>query len=178
MTCIVGLVDGEDVFIGADSASACGWRVRETNLCKVFRLRGGFVLGYTTSFRMGQILRWQLRVPKQKCKSDQKYMVTVFAECVREVLIEHGFAKRASNVDSGGEFLVGYRGKLYCIASDFQVNSMADGFDAVGCGEDFALGALKPSAGNPRKRVLTALQVSAHFSGGVRGPFRVLRLKQ
>ena len=63
MTCIVGLADGENVWIGADSASggANGWAITRVVAPKVFPLQikevdQWLLIGYTSSFRMGQIL--------------------------------------------------------------------------------------------------------------------------
>ena len=180
MTCVIGLVHDGHVIMGADSAGASGWTVRRTCLPKVFLHQDRFVIGYTTSFRMGQILRWHLDVPPQfPPLADMGYMVTVFVEAVRAVLKKHGFAKTDDNVETGGEFLVGYNGAVYAVGPDFQVNHHIDGFDAVGCGESFALGAMEALNGvglAPRVQVLRALEVAAHFSGGVCEPFKVVEL--
>ncbi len=172
MTCIVGLVTKQRVYIGADSASVHGWTRRETRLRKVFR-RGPFLIGYTTSFRMGQLLEHQLRVaPQPKNVNDMSYLVTYFIENVRQLLKERGFAKVESNNESGGQFLLAYRGHLYSVDSDFQVGEMADGFDAIGGGADFALGALQATKSlAPRTRVRRALEVASHFNMGVCPPF-------
>lgn len=55
MTCVVGLVDKGTVYIGVDSAAVQGWTRRKSRVAKVFH-RGPFLIGYTTSFRMGQLL--------------------------------------------------------------------------------------------------------------------------
>ena len=177
MTCIIGLEHNGKVYIGADSASASGWQVLETRLPKVF-LRGEIVIGYTTSFRMGQILQHHLEVrPQEEGETDDAFVVCVFIEAVRECLKKHGFTKIENNVEEGGFFLVGYRGILYKIADDFQANSMAGGFSAIGCGEKYALGAMQALEHlPPRKRIMKALKIAAHFSGGVRGPFNVRKL--
>jgi ATP-dependent protease HslVU (ClpYQ) peptidase subunit len=173
MTCIVGLVHSGKVFIGADSASAAGSTVRETALPKVFR-RGDFVIGYTTSFRMGQLLQYVVEIPKAEVY-DLEYMVTQFAEAVRLKFKEYGFTKIDSNQEIGGTFLVGVAGQLFEIASDFQVNTYRDGMAAVGCGCDFALGALQALAHlSPEERIRRALEVSDYFSGWVMPPFQVL----
>jgi len=177
MTCIVGLVERGVVHIGGDSASVAGWTSRVTRLPKVFR-RGPFLLGYTTSFRMGQLLQHSLVVPPQKDVDDMRFMVTTFVECVRQLLKEKGVAKIEANAESGGQFLVGYRKRLYSVQSDFQVNEMADGFDAVGSGCEYALGALAASKGmKPMLRVKRALAVSAHFNMAVSPPFFVRALR-
>jgi ATP-dependent protease HslVU (ClpYQ) peptidase subunit len=185
MTCIVGLVEKSrrrgspaTVYIGADSASVSGWTSRVTRLPKVFR-RGPFLIGYTTSFRMGQLLEHALKVPAKGDEGDDmRYMVTVFVEQVRQLLKERGVAKIESNAETGGQFLVGYSGRLYSVQSDFQVNEMADGFDAVGSGAEYALGAIAALQGTaPIPRLKRALEVSAHFNMGVSPPFVVKSLR-
>lgn len=174
MTCIVGVVDGGRIYMGGDAASVQGWTRRQTKLRKVFR-RGPFLIGYTTSFRMGQLLEHQLKVGRQPADTSvMGYMVNHFVEAVRQLLKERGFSKIESNNESGGQFLVGYRGHLFSIDSDYQVGEMADGYDAVGSGSEFALGALQAlSDAPPRRRVKRALEVAAHFNMGVCPPFHI-----
>ncbi|MEM1031860.1 MAG: hypothetical protein AAGN82_16035 [Myxococcota bacterium] len=174
MTCVVGLVAGGRVYVGVDSAAVAGWTRRVTEVKKVFR-RGPFLIGYTTSFRMGQLLEHQLEVPKQPAgASDISFMVTTFVDAVRTLFKEKGFAKVESNSESGGQFIVGYRGGLYTIESDFQVQLQADRFDAIGSGSAHALGAmdvLRDLA--PTPRIKRALAAAAHFNMGVCPPFFV-----
>lgn len=182
MTCIVGLVDSGTVYMGADSAAVSGWDTRITALEKVF-LKDDFLIGYTTSFRMGQILQHQLKMPSRHTESEyvqgrdmpvMEYMVTVFVECVRDCLKKYGYSKIENNQEEGGDILLGYEGRLFRIGSDFQVNEYADGFAAIGGGYAYALGALQALVDIPaRQRVRQALEISAYFSNGVTGPFYV-----
>lgn len=176
MTCIIGLIEKGNVYIGADSASISNLVIRATNVPKVFR-RGPFIIGYTTSFRMGQLLEHWLEVPKQttESKSDQEYMVKEFAESIRTLFKDKGFAETNSGAESGGTFLVGYGGHLFTIYADFQVNEICDKFDAVGCGGPFALGAMAAlKTLEPVERIEKSLEIAAHFSAGVCGPFRII----
>lgn len=177
MTCIMGYAIDGKVYIGADSASVSGWEVRKTNLHKVF-IVDEFIVGYTTSFRMGQILQYYLCVrPQEENESDLEYMVKAFAENARNCLKDYGFSKIEHNVEEGGTFLVGYRGHLYSIYSDFQVNEGSEGFDACGSGREYALGAfLVTSDKSPEDRVLSALQTAAYFSGSVTEPYTILSI--
>jgi len=181
MTCIIGLVGKDRVYVGADSASVNVDKLitRPTNVPKVFK-RGPFIIGYTTSFRMGQLLEHWLEVPAQNPKqSDQEYMVVQFAEKVRELLKEKGFSTIASNNETGGTFIVAYKGKIYTMHGDFQVSEMSDGFDAVGCGSQFALGAMSALAKlKPETRIKKSLEIAAYFSAGVCVPFRVRSMKR
>jgi ATP-dependent protease HslVU (ClpYQ) peptidase subunit len=177
MTCIVGLVDKGKVYIGVDSAAVSGWTRRQTRLCKVFR-RGPFLIAYTTSFRMGQLLEHQLIIPKQEAyEDDMTFMVNHFIEATRRLLKEKGFAKIESNNESGGQFLVGYKRRLYSIESDFQVGEMSEGYDALGSGASFALGAMRAlERVPPVRRIRRALEIAAHFNMGVCAPFHVRSL--
>jgi ATP-dependent protease HslVU (ClpYQ) peptidase subunit len=174
MTCIVGLVHRGTVYVGGDSASVQGWTSRITRLPKVFR-KGPFLIGYTTSFRMGQLLQYGLELRAQRDEEDvMKYMVTEVAERVRALLKERGVAKVEANAESGGQFLIGYRSRLFSVQQDFQVNEMDDGYDAVGSGAEYALGAIRAmSRAAPVARLKRALEISAHFNMGVSGPFVV-----
>jgi ATP-dependent protease HslVU (ClpYQ) peptidase subunit len=172
MTCIVGLVDAGRVVMGADSAGVGGMDIQNRKDVKVFT-NGDFVIGCTTSFRMIQLLQYSLHAPKRHPDTDvMKFMVTDFIEAARKVFREGGFTSKKEEVESGGTFLVGHAGRLFRVDSDFQVGERADGFDSCGCGEAYALGSLACTDGMPSKdRVRRALEVAAHFSAGVRGPF-------
>jgi len=178
MTCVVGLIQKNRVYLGGDSAAVQGWTRRESRISKVFR-RGPFLIGYTTSFRMGQLLEHHLEVPKQHAEQDDMaFMVTHFIESVRGLLKEKAFTKIEGNTEKGGQFLVGYHGRLYSIESDFQVGVMADGFDAIGSGCEYALGVMKAlERMQPTRRIQRALAVAAHFNMGVCGPFVIKSIR-
>lgn len=177
MTCIVGLVHEGRVFIGGDSAAVGGWRTRPSAVSKVF-VKGPFAIGYTSSFRMGQILEHYLEVPEQAPGTDDMaFMVRVFVEQVRQCLKERGFSKVENNQEEGGTFMVGYRGRLYLIWDDYQVSEYQDGIAACGSGEAYALAALhalRARGLSPETRVLSALDAAQYFNIGVRGPFMVI----
>lgn len=174
MTCVVGLVDKGTVYIGVDSAAVQGWTRRQSRVAKVFR-RGPFLIGYTTSFRMGQLLQHHLDVSAQEPgQDDVAYLVTHFIEKARALFKDKGFTKVEANTEKGGQFLVGYRGRLYTVESDFQVGEHEEGYDAIGSGADFALGAMAAlDRQKPRARIGRALEIAAHFNMGVCGPFTV-----
>ncbi len=176
MTCIVGLEHKGKVYMGADSAAAAGWEVRATRIPKLFR-RGPFLIGYTTSSRMGQLLQHRLEIPAANGKNPMTYLVSDIIEAMRQCLRDGGFTKIENNVEEGGDFLIGYANALYRIGEDFQLNTMKEGFDAIGCGREYALGVLYyTSALEPRGRLRNALRAAAHFSGGVIPPFTVKSL--
>ena len=136
-------------------------------------------MGFTTSFRMGQLLQYDFSPPAHpENKSDMAYMVTDFVDAVRKSFSSAGYlAKNSSSQESGGSWLIGYNKKLYRVDHDFQIGISALGYQSVGCGCDLALGALyatKDVIEDPKERILTALKAAAQFSGGVRSPFTIL----
>jgi ATP-dependent protease HslVU (ClpYQ) peptidase subunit len=176
MTCIVGLVDKGDVYIGGDSAGVAGLSLSIRADEKVFG-NGPFIMGFTSSFRMGQLLRYKFSPPAQTVhQDDMEYMVTSFIDACRTCFSQNGFGDKEATV--GGTFLVGYKSQLYTVEGDYQVGKLHAPFDAVGCGSDLALGALYASEGQPpEKRINLALAAASTFSAGVAPPFVILRLE-
>lgn len=178
MTCIAAVAHDGKVYMGGDSAGVGGYDLTVRADAKVFR-NGPFVFGFTTSFRMGQLLRHALTAPRPEGDLE-RFMCTTFVDAVRECLKAGGYASTHHDTESGGTFLVGVSGRLFQIDSDYQVGESRDRYDAVGCGSGYALGSLHLTAGidwrdcHPNWRVRSALKAAAHHSAGVRGPFRIV----
>jgi ATP-dependent protease HslVU (ClpYQ) peptidase subunit len=196
MTCIVGYRDNSNnsVLIGGDSAAVTGINTRIIKHPKVFR-NGDFVFGCTTSFRMMQLIQFKFTPPtfnnsrvgfgasienSVENKGDLfKYMCTIFVDELRKCLDVGGFLTVENKRECGGEFIVGYKGALFQIFSDFTVLEYKDGFCAAGCGEQYAVSTLKtlenfcPDLTSDEK-VKAALENAAYFSGGVCGPFEII----
>lgn len=172
MTAIVGLAHHGAVHLGGDSAGVAGWSLTVRADTKVFH-NGPYVMGFTSSFRMGQLLRYTLNPPRPE-GGLERFMATTFIDAVRETLKAGGFLRKDSEVESGGTFLVGVAGRLFMVDSDFQVGEAAAGYAAVGCGHELALGALYATATTrktPQQRLGIALEAAERFSAGVCGPF-------
>lgn len=182
MTCIVGYLDGEDIYIGGDRAGVGGSSLRVRNDTKVFK-SGNFIFGYTSSFRMGQLIRFKFKPPKhyRDEASDFEYMCTDFIDELRTCLKDGGYARENNNVEIGGTFLVGYNGTIYQIHCDFQVSMHEASFDACGCGEEYAMGAMYVLHNNkemsPEDKITNALKAAESYSAGVRGPFDIIKLE-
>lgn len=176
MTCIVGIEHAGGVVIGGDSAGLSGWSKTIRADEKVFTV-GDYVMGFTTSFRMGQLLRYHLQVPGPDTWDVDRYIGTTFIDAVRDTLKEGGWASSDGGQERGGDFLVGVAGRLYSIYSDYQFGRAVAGYAAVGCGGDLALGSLHTSAQyavEPTRRAELALQAAVALSGGCAPPFTIL----
>lgn len=172
MTCIVGLEDRGAVYIGGDSAATndAGHSSLRADP-KVFRL-GNLLVGCAGSFRMAQLIRFEAKLPAHK-KSDTNhaYIVRRVIAAIRKCLTAGGFKD-----ECGGNFIVGYQGRLYEIGCDFDVAPAAESYCAIGSGEPIALGAMYTSADlgwSPEARIRTALEAAERYNTGVRGPFHV-----
>jgi ATP-dependent protease HslVU (ClpYQ) peptidase subunit len=172
MTAIVGVAKEGKVYLGGDTRGSNGWTGSQYSLPKVFT-NGVCVMGYTSDYRMGQLLQYSFSPPKRHKEEDlMKYMITDFVEGIRTTLKSGGYASVESNVEKGGFFLVGIEGRLFRIESNYAVLEPARQFDAVGCGEDFALGCLYNNLDkDPKVRLKEALETAAEFSIGVSAPF-------
>lgn len=184
MTCIVGYIQKNTVYIGGDSAgitSRLSKVIRKDP--KVFK-KGPFIIGFTSSFRMGQLLMSsKFSIPKQKLnQTDYDFMVTDFIDAVRTCFKEGGYLQKEEKGDeSGGVFIVGYKGNLYEIEEDFQVGIPQDIFSAIGCGEDLAKGALyalKEINMDTQEKINIALNAANHFSAGVSPPYNYVSMSK
>ncbi len=141
---------------------------------------GEAVFGFTGSFRMGQLLRHNLKLPDISVSLDT-WAYTTFVDALREVLKAGGFASVSNNVESiEGNFLLGLRGRLFKVECDFQVGECNESWMAVGSGDEVALGSLWTSGqnpallGDPEARLRLALQSAENYCTGVRGPFQII----
>lgn len=184
ITCIVGYIEDGVTWIGGDSLGSNGYSktVRKDN--KVFGLKDTIhgVIGYTSSFRMGQLLQYKngLIDSRDEDKVDHEYLVTRFIPNVIDTLESGGYSRSNNGEKSGGTFLLGYKDRLYKIESDYQVGETQDNFDACGCGEEFALGALEILKDSPigvNHKILRALRAASKFSTGVAPPYVIMNTK-
>ena len=175
MTAIAGFVhnDGK-VWIGGDSAAFSERDLSVRADSKVFR-NGEFLFGFTSSFRMGQVLRYKFKPPERHEQELYSYMVTTFVDAIRQCLKEAGFARKENEMETGGEFLVGHGGRLFTVYSDYQIAETMDGYAACGSASSVVCGALFASQGmsDPDARIRLSLNAAEHHNCYVRGPFVV-----
>lgn len=176
MTCIVGLETEDGAVLGGDSAAAGSNHIHQAENEKVFRVPGGAGVGYTTSFRMGQILKrdFEYSPPRNENLIDN-FIEEAIPE-VREFFDEAGYLKEDSKRESGGIFLVAAKGKLLKVQKGFGVIRSSRGYDAIGSGFKQALGSLHTTENfdvNPKQRVEMALEAAAHSGKSVSPPFTI-----
>lgn len=182
MTCIVGIVFDNRVYMGADSYGSNGYSGGTVLNPKCF-ISGEFIIGCTSTFRLIDVLRYKLVIPKihpdDQADAD-KYMRTTFIDAVRKCLTENGhLSKNTDGLESGGNFLVGYKNGLYEVQSDFSVLTVPIWGHSVGSGENSARGSLyttKDMQLTPEQRITTALESASSTVPSVRPPFVIITL--
>ncbi|CAN7331901.1 hypothetical protein [Neorhizobium tomejilense] len=178
MTCIVALQHNGKVYVGGDAAGTSSWSLSQmiSSHPKVFE-KSELIIGYSGSFRDGQIVRYATEFPRCHPAMDgHEYLVTNVAEVIRHSLKAHGAIHTKDGVDTmEGNFLVAFRDRLYTIHSDLCVLESSRPYVAIGSGEDLALGSLHTSSPDlePTQRVLLALEAAATHNAGVRPPFTI-----
>lgn len=181
MTCIVGLIEDGITYIGGDSLGSNGYTKTVRKDKKVFHLKdtSKAVIGYTSSFRMGQLLMYATGLidKRDEPNIDHEYLVTKFIPNISSLFDRGGYERTSSGEKSSGTFLLGYQDKLYRIDSDYQVGESFNNYDSVGCGEYHALGSLFSTEGSnmtPQERIHLALRAASKFSVGVQAPYYIV----
>lgn len=177
MTIVAGLAVNGRVYMAADSQASSGWDCRNRKDPKVF-ISHDILYGFTSSYRMGQILRYHtepLDIPSAP-GDIMGFVVRTMVPQWRRLFQDHGYLKSDAGRDDSGTFMAGLRGKLFTVDSDFQVAEHTDNFAAVGCGSAYALGAMEVSYTDNNISdaeceyiVTQAVSVACKFSNGCGG---------
>jgi ATP-dependent protease HslVU (ClpYQ) peptidase subunit len=171
VTCIVGIAHQGKVYMGGDSVGSTDWLSMTLAQPKVFR-NGDFIIGYTTSLRMGQLLQYKFSPPPMT-EDLMNYMVTDFIDALRACVNTSGFGRIKENQESSGTFLVGYKHRLFRIEDYYSIIE-TDEYQACGSGEQLALGSLHTTQREePFTRIKKALFAAEAHNPNVRGPFHM-----
>lgn len=182
MTCIIGLEHEGRVYIGGDSQATAGWQKQTIAGKKIFRRKerwGGItcdlLFGCAGSPRMAQLLQNQVEIPTAPLGGvPDGYVVIDLMDAVRACFKAGGYITTTEGQEKGGTFLLGYRGCLFQVGSDFQAERYASGMAAIGVGDAYALGAMMAlKRMSPEKRILKALQIAGELCMAVSGPYYV-----
>lgn len=145
MTCVLGIQQPEGCYIAADSASATEHYSDVSVAPKLFTPVNvpEIIIGGTDSWRMLQLLQYQLVMPPfEDFPSEHRYVYEL-VERARSLMRAGGYSEVKDSVEKGGNFLVAFRGQLFDISSDFHVSQYRSGLYACGSGFYYALGAMQ-----------------------------------
>lgn len=173
---------------GDRAAVEAGHYLDLTAAPKVF-VKGPMVIGYTSSFRMGEALKHRLVVPNpprdgmneaMELAELDRWMAVEFTDSVRNLMRDIGYMKVSEGRESGGIFLVGIFGRIYTFDEDFCPRPALKNYAACGSGMSVIQGALHATSDlglSPCDRLLRSLEAASDFVATVHGPFDVVELK-
>lgn len=180
MTCIAGIIDSSGVgHIASDSIGSNGHTKSTYKNKKIFS-KGSMLIGYTSSYRMGQLLEHSLTLPERKVSQTvEHYMYVDFVKAVRELLKTNGFLRVESNEESIGTFLILTDGRLFKMCGDLSLLESGDDFDACGSGEDYALAVLhtlkEQGKMTPKSMLTAAIATASKYVVSVGGDISYLK---
>lgn len=190
MTCIVGVIGNKQVILAADSLASTAHTKEEVLTPKLISLETTEIIdnhmlnpvkigiGYTSSFRMGDILTYNFSPPKiQKNQPLTEYMVKEFIPELIDCFDKHSFTRSVNAVKEGGCFLVAIKERLFIVQTDFSVLEPTTGYSAVGSGSDLALGSLHTSAmliQDAKQAAELAVKAASQFCTSVGGAVNLM----
>jgi ATP-dependent protease HslVU (ClpYQ) peptidase subunit len=178
MTCVVAITDGTNTLLAADSSASEPSIITNRLDPKVFKI-GEFGIGFSSSFRLGQILKYHFCPPNisKKQKTLMEYMVTQFVPELRLTLEEQDFPYHEEEKVSW-TIVVCVRNEIFYIEPDWHVGQDSDFYVAIGSGAAYARGSLFTTQYNSDlyDRVSIALKASANYSPFVAEPFYIIEV--
>jgi ATP-dependent protease HslVU (ClpYQ) peptidase subunit len=139
MTCIVGIANGSDVYIGGDSGVSDEENILPAKNSKVF-FNGQYKIGYAGSVGIGQLAKYITTPPPGD--DIEKTLRTIFVKRLKELIDEYGGFNYLE--ENQTDWLIGIHGRLFEISSeDWQVCEYDE--SSIGSGSSIALGSLYTS---------------------------------
>jgi ATP-dependent protease HslVU (ClpYQ) peptidase subunit len=180
MTCVVGLVENNKIYLGGDSLTSIGDRKYTKTLPKVVNKGNKFLIGSAGDVSATQPVLFisDLGIEQTPEQSDMEYMIMNIVEEFRRVLMSRGkIISENGEEHSDVAFLIGYNNKLYHIDPYFSVMVAQCGYDAIGTGQQVALGSLYTTSLTNMKaeeRIKIALEAAAEHHCDVIPPFKII----
>lgn len=180
MTLIASLVDSDkNIHMIGDSAGIDGWHsLSIIKYPKIFIRDNKYILGYTTSFRMGQILQF-MKFPRKDTK--MPFFEWTVSKFVPKLIAQFELAEYDYK-EKGCNFLIGSQGEIFEIGNDMQVYSqLFNNGMAVGCAYQNFLGVLAgldyfDNQFTPENKLDIAIKITKRFSAGIAPPYNYLML--
>jgi hypothetical protein len=136
VTLIIAVKTSDGVIIQGDKNGFSGWgEVSRRHDAKVF-IKGAWGIGFTTSYRMGQILRDKLT--GDIAKGGMEAAAFALVEEARAELEKNHYSKLENNQAEGGTWIATEGSHIICIQDDYAYNVVADDYCCVGCGARYA----------------------------------------
>ena len=177
MTCVVAIVDKQrKILMGADS-SAVDDTIHTPHISPKVFIKGEFGIGYCHSFRLGQIIEfWFTPPPLPEGEEDlMRYMVVDFVPELKSVLADQDYPNH-DDEKTEWSLIVGVRGHIFTIESDWHVGFDDIPYVAIGAGSSYAMGAIHAAEGDSMFSLKKGLEAAELFCPYVLGPFHFIEV--
>lgn len=188
MTCIVAIA-GSPAVLAADSLGSTSYSKQEYQNKKVITLTCArqnedfsstpvkIGIGYTSSFRMGDLLTYCFKPPTIDINQDTlDYLVCSFIPSIITCFDTHHYSRNKDGSKWGGVFLVAVEHRIFIVQDDFSVLEPTCGFASVGSGSEIALGALYANKDTAINRAKLAVEAASMFTPSVGGAIHTLEI--
>ena len=171
MTVLVGIVDNETIYIGADRGATDEQTIISISRPKI-SIKDGWIFAYSGSLGTGQLLEF-IDFP---APTDDIYRLVRLdiVSNLKNMIDEYG----KDDEDNGVDFLIGSQGRLFEFStSDWSVTEVQE--TAVGSGNQIALGSLYttlPFDMTVEERITLAVSAAINYSPTCQGPLDILSL--
>lgn len=180
MTVIVAVTDGSNVYMGSDSAISSDKDVFGLKTEKIIK-KDGLLIGVSGVLRGLQLLKYNWDIPEQPSSmSNEEYIITMIVQDIKGIFNFHGYSLLDDNQEiHDSHYLIGYRGSIFTLDSNYQVFETNKQYAAIGSGAYFALGALSTLEDtgiikrDPAYAVNRSIEVAKEFCPTVSGDTRI-----
>lgn len=172
MTCIVGISNGDNVYIGGDRGISNNDNILSLCRPKVAK-NGEYIIGYAGSQGVGQLAH--IMTTPVIGKDIEKTLRTSFIKSLKTIIDEFG-PSNLTESENHTDFLVGCKGRLFEISTnDWSVSELE--YSAVGSGSNIALGSIYTTSLydlSIKERVQIALDSAIALSPTCQAPIDIL----
>jgi ATP-dependent protease HslVU (ClpYQ) peptidase subunit len=174
MSCVVGLLNNGELYMGSDGVATTDDGERRPIIATKVFTNKEYLIGFTGSVRTGQLAGPKFFEPPSN--------IYDIPDALRENFLEKGSLVVSNETQQhlmSSNFLIGYKGRLFEILIDFQLNEVRGDFTAIGSGATYAMGSLFATKkwNSPEKRVLNSLQAASQFDRSCGKPFTIEVMK-
>jgi len=143
MTCIIAMTYKGKVHMIGDCEGSDGFiKAQYKKNPKCFK-NGDFLVGHTTTFRLGQILQYEWNVPeKLQSQSENDYLYKTVIKSLKSTFDNNFFGHKDGVDFEGGTFILGYKGRICVVESNLQLLEYED-YASCGCGAYHANAAME-----------------------------------
>jgi ATP-dependent protease HslVU (ClpYQ) peptidase subunit len=177
MTCIVGIGKNGVSWLGGDSAATGGDLSKRIIGESKVTVKNNIAFGIAGSPKiLNAIMNTRNFDHVKLSKNHDDNMHHEILPLIKKTLADFDCI---TNETFEGGIIVGFKGKIFRVESNFQVFTCKTNFDSIGSGSDIAMGTLHATqtVNNSKKRIMMALEASADNNAGVCAPFSVVSVK-